>query len=231
MPNLKKILKNAHKQIKKQAVNYKFKRLKITAYFKTPVFINNNLYADGFLHHASCRYWLGRNYYNFSRIETTKYDLESLKLPIMESRGSYLASTGKYTSHKTFTSHWRKRFDNLSALKYAETKNVNTISGKYKAYNMPVQLELVEKIEFIVVADLMQLIKLLQKITSLGKKHNLGFGAIEKWTIEETEQDAKRSFKVPNQNLKSWMEGVYFGRSRPSYHNPKNLHLCYIDKF
>jgi CRISPR type IV-associated protein Csf3 len=227
---IKKLFKNAHKQIKKKSQKWDFKRYKITAYLKTPIFINNNLYADGFLHHASCRHWLGRNYYNLTINESKEFGLSSIKLPIMESRGSYLASKIIFESKKTFTSHWRKRFDEMQALKYAKQKNVNTVSGKYKAYNMPIQLELVEKAEFIVVADLKCLIKLLQRIKNLGKKTNLGFGKIEKWTIEETEQEAKRSFEVPNQKVKSWMKEIYYGRAKPSYHNPSDLKLCYIDK-
>ena len=100
---LKKLLKNAHKKIKKESKDWKFERLLITAHLQhSNVCINDFMYFDGFLSHQQIRYYLGNWYYNLNQsdfyVENKKNEQSDklqiqLNLPIQKAKdGVYLAS-------------------------------------------------------------------------------------------------------------------------------------------
>ena len=236
---LKKLLKNAHKKIKKESKDWKFERLLITAHLQhSNVCINDFMYFDGFLSHQQIRYYLGSWYYNLNQadfyVENKKEDKSDqlqvqLNLPIQKTKGGvYLASQAMYNKQNKSVNKFRKRFGEMFYMDYCRSPNgmMRTSMGKFKAIDMPVVVSNTESVSWIVIGDKKAIGKLLADVQSLGKKTNQGYGWVKKWTIEPTRLHGNRGFPCTADKTPD-----YYGRVRPSYHNPLNQEYIKVDNF
>lgn len=123
---------------------------------------------------------------------------------------------------------FRKRFGEMFYLDYCKAPNgmMRTSMGKFKAIDMPIVVSNTESVSWIVLGDKKAISKLLKEIPTLGKKTNQGYGWVKKWTIEPTKQKGNRGFPCPKNTTPD-----YFGRARPSYHNPLNQEYIKIKEF
>lgn len=234
---LKKLLKNAHKKIKKDSQSWEFERLLITAHLRDSIVcISDFMYFDGFLSHYLIRYYLGVWYYNLCddafNIENKEKNSEQLQiqlnLPIKKTKdGVYLASQAIFEGTK-FVNKFRKRFSEMFYFDYCKFPNakIRTSAGKYKNIDMPLVVTNTETISWVVVGDKKAIEKLLVNVSSLGKKTSQGYGFVNKWTIESTKKQGTRGFACDSKSNPD-----YYGRLTPSYHNPNNQIAIKIDKF
>jgi hypothetical protein len=88
--------------------------------------------------------------------------------------------------------HNSKRIDTgMIALMLApsERKSLLIASGPYKMRYVPVRCRLVDRVAWFFHGDRKEVNKLLKSVVALGRKRNIGYGLIERWEYEETEDD------------------------------------------
>jgi len=205
-------------------------RLKITAYFRTPVLINHPPYLDGILLSVMLKKDNPDLYWNGKELNKNR----NTEIPFIAKIDNVNAcSFAKYKVEGIQICKWRKRFEIDKAEKYMNiTKNVYLTMGKYKNYNMPIKIQNIPKMEWIIIGDKKKIEKYLFSIIGIGKKQSQGWGIIREWEIEETTQKGERHFPLINKTMKN---GIYGGVSycsyRPSYYYKDNFSLCVIRKF
>ncbi len=99
---------------------------------------------------------------------------------------SYFQSIGSTTE---YLDSWKKRFES----KYSHLadfgkakKQVDTGSGKYRSYNMPLPAVVSNMGFFAFIGDSLKVLDLLEKhIVSIGKKRSAGFGWIDKMEVRD----------------------------------------------
>lgn len=189
------------------------RRLKITAHV-SKVIINHEMYFDWLLYHAQIKR-LNPDYWNFAQrpldIEkngklplplkkhTTEqiysYDNDGNKVLHNQTNSNvYLCSKAYYEVKHQHTEQIRKRFEDLSFEKRGEEKRVYLSMGKHKNYDIPRQVTLTDKIHWIVVGDPEWIMEILDDVHNIGKEYNIGYGRIDRWEIEETQEEWQRMF-------------------------------------
>jgi CRISPR type IV-associated protein Csf3 len=128
---------------------------------------------------------------------------------------------------------YTKRFpsDDALLLKENHKKNLMTASGPYKMQYRPLLVFNVSKIVWFANGDKKEINRLLKRITAIGKNRNMGFGKVESWNIEESEQDYSilansylmrimpKDF-VEGKDLKGYR--LSYGGYKPPYWHPDN---------
>jgi hypothetical protein len=226
----KKLVKNAHKKIKKQSKEWKFERLEVIAYLNTPVFLQEDIFLDGLLYHEQIRHWMGPYFYNsVGKVDDFFFNM---RLPVKQAKfGVYLASKGFYDDKCVFISRTRKRFDDLKGEKYIKPikSKIRTNAGKYKNTDIPLKLVSTDKISWVVIGDKQAIRKLVNNIACIGKKTSQGYGLVKEWRIIPTNKKGIRIFPLEGQP-REWMK-VKYSRYIPSYYNMNNLKMCYESTF
>lgn len=91
-----------------------------------------------------------------------------------------------------YVMHWHKRFDDHLE-KYIDfgkrRGSINVKSGKYKAYRMPLVVQLFERLTWYAVGDLEAVRDLCSTVTHIGKKTSQGLGAVDYWEVEPWPED------------------------------------------
>lgn len=88
--------------------------------------------------------------------------------------------------------HWHKRFDDHldKYIDFGKRRGkIDTKSGKYKAYRMPLVVQLFDKLVWYAVGDPDAVLDLCQGVTHVGKKPSQGLGAVDYWTVEPWLED------------------------------------------
>lgn len=99
---------------------------------------------------------------------------------------------------------WKKRFDSAHA-KIAHfghgARRINTASGQFRSYNVPLDTKVVGSGSFFFIGDRQEVLRLLRgNIVGIGKKVSEGFGWIDRLSIEESDfiwRDILRLRPVP----------------------------------
>lgn len=143
--------------------------------------------------------WMRRNhpeaFYNASSHMLTN-DLIIATLPF-ERRGAgddwyWACSFNTEAPLHEYVMHWHKRFDDHLE-QYIDFRGkrgrVDTKSGKYKAYRMPLVIQLFDRLTWYAVGDLEAVRDLCSTVTHIGKKSAQGLGAIDYWTVEPWADD------------------------------------------
>lgn len=85
--------------------------------------------------------------------------------------------------------YWNRRVDAAEAEKYVDFQGrrgkLNTSSGRYKAYRMPLPVSIVPEITWTAEGDAAEVRRLLRRITHIGKKRSQGYGLVAEWVVEE----------------------------------------------
>jgi CRISPR type IV-associated protein Csf3 len=141
------------------------------------------------------------------------------ELPL-EKRGEgdnwyWACSFACFTPLKETKRYWHKRFDEQYAEKYIDfgkkRGTVNTKSGEYKAYRIPLNIILIPEITWYAVGDKEEVQELLTEITHIGKKSAQGLGAVREWTVNSIDEDLSWLRPMPDEN------GDDFIAIRPPY--------------
>jgi CRISPR type IV-associated protein Csf3 len=143
--------------------------------------------------------WMRRNhpeaFYNASSHMLTN-ELIIPELPF-ERRGMgdnwyWACSFNTEPSLGEYVMHWHKRFDDQLE-KYIDFGSrrgkVDTKSGKYKAYRMPLVVQLFERLVWYAVGDPAAVQDLCRGVTHIGKKSSQGLGAVDYWEVEPWPED------------------------------------------
>jgi hypothetical protein len=150
----------------------------------------------------------------------------------------YQCSNPIYKINHSFITHFAKRFDcDLSAklLHESERKSLLTSSGPYKMRFAPETVNLIDKIIYFFRGDRCEVNKLMKSIKYLGKRRNVGYGWIDRFDFEETEDNYSLIYKNGESNylMKTipyddrYFDLVcnatkYYGACKPPYWHPDN---------
>lgn len=68
-------------------------------------------------------------------------------------------------------------------------KKLDTSSGHWKSYHLPLKVRAASRVTWFAVGDRRGIWKLLQRVTSIGKKRSVGYGRISRWAVEPIDRD------------------------------------------
>ena len=143
--------------------------------------------------------WMRRHYpeafYNASS-HMLKSELITPELPF-ERRGQgddwyWACSFNTQAPAYEYVMHWHKRFDDQLE-KHIEFGNkrgkIDIKSSKYKAYRMPLVVQLFDRLVWYAVGDLEAVRDLAGTVTHLGKKSSQGLGSVDYWQVDPWPED------------------------------------------
>jgi len=212
--------------------------LQITAELRTPVITDEWLPFDGMLYHQAMRErwgglvltWPGAN----------NNGAQPVRLPLKKcgvgEEWYYAASFAQPRQWWVVEGidHWAKRFDqSLVSLLARDGKRcvLNTRSGRYKLYHMPVFYRCALRVQWYVVGSQRRIKELLCTLTNIGKKGSQGWGRVSAWHVEPCAEDwsevrdgqLTRALPVTEATQRGLpFELAHYG-IRPSYHASANL--------
>lgn len=178
--------------------------------------------------------WMRRNhpeaFYNASS-HMLKNDIIVAELPF-ERRGQgddwyWACSFNTAPSLGEHTIFWHKRFDDALE-KYIDfgkrRGKINVKSAEYKAYRMPLVIQLFDRMEWYAVGNLDAVQDLCRTVTHIGKKSSQGLGAVDYWIVEPWPEDLSGKRAIP-------YDGTQQGRLmqygiRPPYWHSDHQRLC-----
>lgn len=96
-----------------------------------------------------------------------------------------------FKSCATSVEYYNKRIDFSAQEYYSDDsrKSVLTASGPYKMKRIPITIYLTDLIVWFCVGDKGEIKKLLKRIHSIGRLKKMGYGMIDSWEVEESEND------------------------------------------
>ncbi len=98
--------------------------------------------------------------------------------------------------------YWHKRFDLAEAEKYVDfgkrRGKVDTKSGFYKTYRMPIVTFLVSELVWYAVGDIETVRSMVRTVTHIGKKRAQGYGRVARWEVEPWHEDLSHLRALPD---------------------------------
>lgn len=134
-------------------------------------------------------------YYNASSHMLTN-DFITAELPF-ERRGTgddwyWSCSFNNEAPLHEYVMYWHKRFDDHLE-QYIDFRGrrgrIDTKSGKYKAYRMPLVVQLFDRLVWYAVGNPDAVLDLCRGVTHIGKKSSQGLGAVDYWEVEPWPED------------------------------------------
>lgn len=194
---------------------------KITAYLKSPLAENPPMF-DSILEWELARR-LGMKHSNKLTRNIPLDKIQRPPIPLVqrtiEGKDVYACSDPILpVPFSEWNDYQSKRFDSdIIALlvKDSERKSVLTSSGQYKNRFVPIRIRLVSCIVWFVRGDKKEINKLLKSVIALGKYRNIGYGLIDHWEYEKTEND--NSIFVLYKNKKVLMKTIPSGSFLKNY--------------
>lgn len=211
------------------------KKYKITFNFKTPISFIDAPTFDGILSYAYVRELFEQQGKQF--VQKLSYSdkeiIDYSKMPLnMHPDGYFYASIMLFDDSKAVEDiqKWRKRWDakhdNIADFG-KNIRKIDTQRGTFKSYDVPISTKLVSQSWFVFCSDnITEVERLIKKwIHFIGKKRSQGYGEIESFTIEETEDMIARPIpKNPNE----WknVTKINFCTYKPPYWDVKKAKPC-----
>lgn len=195
--------------------------LRVRATLRTPVVADNWLPLDGILLYQRTRDDLGQRDTNVpgaSLLAQPKGgEMIGGRIPvaIVHARDWYYrCSWAQWGPHADGVDAWSKRFDQslVDLVDFNGRRGVvNTSSGTYKGYRVPVYYRSAMWVEWYCVGDKERIEYLLSTVTHIGKKSAQGWGRVIAWEVEQIDED-----------YSIWRDGQLM-RGIPVYHWPREL--------
>lgn len=93
--------------------------------------------------------------------------------------------------HNDRHEHLAKRISVENAAMLAPEKRVvvSTTNSWTKSYRFPIRVRQVPVVRWFAMGDRREILKLVRRCTSLGKKVSVGYGRVAEWTVERVEHD------------------------------------------
>ncbi len=137
-----------------------------------------------------------------------------------------------------YVTHWHKRQDDVYE-RYIEfgtrRGKIDHKSGKFKAYRMPLVIQLFDRLIWYAVGDLEAILELCQMVTHIGKKPAQGYGAVDYWIVEpwsedwsEYGPDGRVMRAIPLRDGEAMKPGQRYAKwkIRPPYWETSRSRLC-----
>lgn len=189
--------------------------------------------------------WIKRNYPELAYLPITDTNkIIEAQLPF-ERRGSgddwyWACSFNTVPPLHEYVMHWHKRFDDHleQYIDFGGKRGkVDIKSSKFKAYRMPLVVQLFDRLVWYAVGDLDAVRALCNKVTHLGKKSAQGLGCVDYWTMEPWPEDwgevarGKVTRALPielGMPAGVGAANVQLHSIRPPYWHTGNQRVCYM---
>lgn len=219
--------------ISHRAMRKGYQPLRITARLRCGVISDGLLPIDAVLYFAAHRQARpGQRIAARPRERAVDDDETVGMLPLMVHGGQtphwfYAASCAQWRQpYADGIDHWTKRVDARYADLVTTSARVPISGGRYRAYHMPVHYRHALAVDWYVVGQIDQVRALLGLVSHIGKKTEMGWGAVIDWRVEPTPEDW--SITGPDGRLMRPVpaaEGTLYGL-RPPYWLPRNQACC-----
>lgn len=221
-----------------RARNASYRPLKITAWLRCGIVGDPLQPIDGILYYAIHRRDRRGDGRLMSRPKASAVECGAddphLRLPLKiragDTRDWYYAASGAiWPPHVADgTDYWVKRVDVAQAHFAAVTAKVPISGGRYRGYRMPIPYRHALSVSWYVVGDPEEIRQLLSLVTHVGKKTEMGWGAVIRWEVEPTDDDysERDAAGQPTRPLPD-QAGILYG-IRPPYWHPRNQTLCVL---
>ncbi|MEW5952612.1 MAG: hypothetical protein AB1815_02480 [Bacillota bacterium] len=187
--------------------------------------------------------WMRRHhteaYYNASS-HMLKSDLITPDLPF-ERRGQddnwyWACSFNTQMPTHEYVMYWHKRVDDQleQHIEFGSKRGkVDIKSSKYKAYRMPLVVQLFDRLVYYAVGDMDAVRDLASTVTHIGKKSSQGLGAVDYWQVEPWPEDwsvmagGRLTRAVPLRDMPGGFSGrvATYGIRSPYWHSD-NQRVC-----
>lgn len=194
---------------------------------------------DAILYHA----WFIRHAPHVLREGGTEGYTGYIGLPLRQLPGNrWAASRAVYQTDGQLVEQYSKRPDFFAADKmpYLDKQKgiISSAVGPYRAYRNPSVIRVVKggMLTFYAVGHVDEVAELLDLIPAVGKKMAMGYGAVDRWQVEEIDEDY--TTEHPEHGLMRPMPVEEAQRAyncpvmqfavRPPYYKACNMRLCYV---
>lgn len=177
---------------------------------------------------------------------SAEYD-GNIGLPLRQLPGNrWMASRGIYEEVGQTVEHLNKRpnFFNADKLRRLDADKgiISDSMGQYRAYRIPNVIRTIKDglITFWAMGHKNEVQALLDRIPAVGKKYAAGYGIIDRWTVEDCDEDYSlwhpdyglmRPIEVDSPETQTYDLSRYpimrYG-VKPPYWKAKNMRLCYV---
>lgn len=163
-------------------------------------------------------------------------------LPLRQLPGNrYAASRAVYAEEGQSIEHWNKRpnFFTAGAEQYLGMDKgiISSSIGLYRAYRMPQVIRHIKDglLTFWAMGHADEVLELLETIPAVGKKPAMGWGVVDKWMVEDCDEDfclfhpdhgLMRPTPVEDMEISGYPIMQY--AVRPPYWKQVNQRLCYV---
>lgn len=210
-----------------------FEPLRITATLRTGVLSDNYLPLDALLYYQVHRRAYGPQDVTIPGAKRLQQNDRKPPMPLdratINGWWMWTASFAQWGPHSDGQSHWVKRFDRQyeGLVDFGKRRGkIDTSSGKYRGYNMPVQYRHALWVRWYATGDKGAITEFLADVTHIGKKAAQGFGRVIGWTVEPwPEQWWLRDGRDKLMRAMPEAGGVLYG-VRPSYWEPRHQTEC-----
>lgn len=231
------------KEIIRRIIDYKtgedYVPLEVRMDVIPPVYITAPwLHLDSILTYLCTRDALDDLFYCMPTEETI--DVSLLDLPLKKTDDVYHASVGIYSENaKLYKDTIYKRFTDKETYKLSKRQQkgrIKTNQGHFKDFMINLPILITDNITFYCNGDKKELNRLLNHLTSIGKKTSIGGGRINKIIISETSEDysffkdGKIMRPIPTKMKIPIFEGMIFQQQpyKPPYWDKNNVAMCYV---
>lgn len=229
-----------NRRIKDYKTSEDYTPLQIVMEVIPPIYVTaTSIHLDSLLSYLCAREALADLFYCMPTEKTI--DTGLLDLPLKKTDDVYHASIGIYNNPKLYKDTIYKRFTDKETYKLTKKQQkgrIKTNQGYYKDFMINLPVLITDKITFYCNGDKKEITRLLEHLTTIGKKTSIGSGRIHKITVNETGEDYSFfkdgeimrnipiSIKIPI------VEGMRFEQQpyKPPYWNKNNITMCHVPK-
>lgn len=170
-----------------------FKNLKITAKLSSPISITDNIILDTLILLGVAKQTLKDDFFLRQNTCFSVEEVKELLNPILDTKLDVFCASYGFGKSTEFTTRWCKKFhtkdDDLILFKGKGKQRVETGSGHFKNYHMPLVVKSFKEIVFFARGDKEKIKQALDNVYFIGKKSSQGYGEVREWIIEEIEED------------------------------------------
>lgn len=219
-----------------------FKQLRIRAYLRSGIISDQFLPLDAVLYYHLVREKMGVQVLTKPN-ESNIREGANITLPIKKGGAKdetwyYNCSFAQWSNNKVENSSFKvKQGDWLRFSDYYNNKNkIGIKRGKHKPAHIKLYYRHATHIDWYCVGNPIDIAKLLQHCTHLGKNSGDGWGEIKNWEITDWQEDwsikdgaGKLMRAVPIMHPEK-ITGIMYG-VRPSYWNERHIFPCFLPKY
>lgn len=141
-----------------------------------------------------------------------------------------------------YVTYWHKRQDDAFEryIEFGKRRGkIDHKSGRFKAYRMPLVIQLFDRLIWYAVGDLEAVRDLCHRVTHIGKKPAQGYGAVDRWIVEPFDKDwseygpdGQVMRAIPVRDGESMRPGTKYAnwKIRPPYWESSRARVCKMPK-